>query len=165
MYPLGGWNKCLIFWNLLKQWISSDVRGSIPAHSAGWLILFLACCTNSSGPSVHAANSSKPPPTPLALFRFSQLSFRYCVGNFCLSLKRYVEKKVSKLTLSRRQPKLALTADIFSPDSLNLLKNKSFCAWFVYHVVLLELEHMSDGRNKVLLSKNRIVIWWDSVFL
>ncbi len=39
--------------------------GQFTAYSAGWLILFVACCTNRSELTLHAANSSKPPaPTP-----------------------------------------------------------------------------------------------------
>jgi hypothetical protein len=98
IYPRGGWKKCLISeicWN--NGFLPTSV-GQFTAHSAGWLILFLACCTNRSGPSVHAANSSKPPPTPL--FRFSQLFHNTAGQNFGRSKKKVWQTLVS--TFSHR---------------------------------------------------------------
>jgi hypothetical protein len=53
--------------------------GQFPAHSAGWLIRYPACCTNRSGPPGHTANCSKPPSRPP--IRFLQLS-QYSVKHF-----------------------------------------------------------------------------------
>jgi hypothetical protein len=64
MYPRGVGTNALFSKIWCYEGFLPTSVGQFTAHSAGWLILFLVCCTNRSGPSVHAANSSKPPPTP-----------------------------------------------------------------------------------------------------
>ncbi len=50
--------------------------GQFTKHSASWLISVLACCTNRSGQSVHAANSRNPPaPSPVPVSQISQYSW------------------------------------------------------------------------------------------
>ncbi len=92
MYPQGvGTNASFTKLCCNEGFLPTSV-GQFPTHSAGWLIHFLACSTNKSGPPVHTANCSKLFPCPRIRFlQHSQCSVKHfparCIKNFSVQYK------------------------------------------------------------------------------